>query len=204
MENNRPASRLPFLLTLVLSLALLIPGVTQPLITFEAGLQRQALIYEGKRLLNEQSIHPAIMSMANQFLDSVKVEGDYQAYKKTRSILGTASDLWDFGFKLVAVLILTFSVVIPAIKSLLLILACLPEQLSRTLRINALLGKWSMADVFAMGVFIAMLAANGSAQENALIHFHAELHSGFYWFLAYCLVSGLAGQYLLSNSSKLK
>ena len=51
-----------------------------------------------------------------------------------------------------------------------------------------------MADVFAIGVLIAFLAANSSAVENAIIHFNAELHSGFYWFLAYCLISNLMGQ----------
>ncbi|MRI35039.1 paraquat-inducible membrane protein A [Endozoicomonas sp. OPT23] len=199
MEQTRQASRLPYLLALVISLALLIPGISQPLMTFEAGIQRQALISEGKKLLNEQSIHPTIMSMANQFLDGVKVDGEYPAYKKTRSIIGTASDLWNFGFKLVAVLILTFSVVVPLIKTLLLGFACHPASNEKALKVNALLGKWSMADVFAMGVFIAMLAANGSSQGSALISFHAELHAGFYWFLAYCLVSSLAGQYLLKN-----
>ncbi len=200
MANKRLALKLPYLLTLIISLALLVPGITQPFITFEANIQRQALITEGKQLLNGQNIHPAIMSMANQFLDGVKVDGEYQAYKKTQSIIGTASDLWNFGFKLVAVLIVTFSLLIPLIKSLLLLVACHPAYSSKTLEINALLAKWSMADVFAMGIFIAMLAANGSAQENALISFHAELHSGFYWFLAYCLVSGVVGHYLLQKS----
>ncbi len=48
--------------------------------------------------------------------------------------------------------------------------------------------KWSMADVFAMGVLVCFLAANGTATLTA------RLEVGFYFFLAYCLVSLLSVQ----------
>jgi hypothetical protein len=47
-----------------------------------------------------------------------------------------------------------------------------------------------MADVFAVGVFIAFLAA------NALDNLDARLHPGYYYFVAYCLVSNVAFQFL--------
>ena len=50
--------------------------------------------------------------------------------------------------------------------------------------------KWAMADVFVVGVFIAFLAANAMDNLNAI----AE--RGFYFFAAYCLVSNLAFQLL--------
>lgn len=189
------------ILALLVSLALLIPGVTQPLITLQADLNRQAVLAEGKKLLNEQKLHPALMSMATQFLDGLKVEGHSQVYNKTRSILGTADDLWRSGYRLVAVLILTFSVVIPAIKCLLLLGTLMTDRRRPLLRANALLGKWSMADVFAMGVVIALLAANAASSESSMVNFRAELHSGFYWFLAYCMASGLIGQCLAQKES---
>ncbi len=188
------------LIALIISLGLLIPGITQPLITLQADMNRQALVKEGQKIMEQQSMHPALLSMANQFLSNLKVEGQSRVYDKTRSILGTASDLWNFGYPLVAILILTFSVLIPAIKSLLLLASCHPSSRTIALKVNAVLGKWSMADVFAMGVLIAMLAADAAASENALLNFQAELHSGFYWFVAYCLVSGLAGQWLLKDA----
>jgi uncharacterized paraquat-inducible protein A len=56
-----------------------------------------------------------------------------------------------------------------------------------------IVGKWSMADVFVVGIFIAFLA--GQANPNM----HAALHHGFYWFLAYCLISILSSQVLRLN-----
>ena len=190
------------LLVLLVSLALLVPGVSLPLISLQADLSRQALVVEGQTLLEQQDIHPAMKSIAKQFLGGLKVEGSSRVYDKTRSILGTASDLWQSGYKLVAVLILTFSIIIPVMKSLLLLAVCLVQSPSSLIRLNALLGKWSMADVFAMGVLIACLAANASSSESALLNVHAELHTGFYWFLAYCLVS-IAGAQLIARCVRL-
>ncbi|WP_422133481.1 paraquat-inducible protein A [Endozoicomonas sp. ALD040] len=187
------------LIVLIISLGLLIPGITQPMITLQADMNRQALVKEGQKIMEQQSIHPALLTMANQFLSNLKVEGQSRVYDKTRSILGTASDLWNFGYKFVAILILTFSVLIPAIKSLLLLASCHSPSRRVALKVNAALGKWSMADVFAMGIIIAMLAANATASESALLNFQAELHCGFYLFVAYCLVSGLTGQLLLKE-----
>ncbi|MBL1292744.1 MAG: paraquat-inducible protein A [Thiotrichales bacterium] len=56
-----------------------------------------------------------------------------------------------------------------------------------------IIGKWSMADVFVVGVFMAFLA--GQANPNV----QAALHQGFYWFLAYCLISILSSQTLQLN-----
>ena len=52
------------------------------------------------------------------------------------------------------------------------------------------LSKWAMADVFAVGVFIAMLAAQGTDNLDGIPG------PGFYFFAAYCLVSNLAFQLL--------
>ena len=52
------------------------------------------------------------------------------------------------------------------------------------------LSKWAMADVFAVGVFIAMLAARGTDNLDGIPG------PGFYYFAAYCLVSNLAFQVL--------
>ena len=45
------------------------------------------------------------------------------------------------------------------------------------------ISKWSMADVFLVGVYVAFLSAK--ATDNL----DAEIHEGFYYFTAYCLVS---------------
>ncbi|MFK0572259.1 paraquat-inducible protein A [Endozoicomonas sp.] len=181
-------------LMMVISLGLLIPGLTQPMITMKADLDHQAMLNEGKKIVQQQSLHPAMASLATQFLDSIEVKGTSRVYEKTRSILGTAEDLWKGGYHLVALLIVTFSLLAPAFKLGCLLLANFLKKNHKLLSINSFLSKWSMADVFAIGVLIASLAANGSAVENALIQFEAQLHSGFYWFAGYCLISNFMGQ----------
>ena len=191
--------RLSIILVSVISLSLLVPGLILPMMTLKADLNRQSLVSEGQKIITEQNLHPAMASMANQFLGSLKVDGHSRIYEKKRSILGTAEDLWNFGYKLVAVLIITFSVVIPALKTLLLLSASIKTQNLRLLRLSAAFSKWSMADVFAIGVLIACLSANASSSESAIVNFQAELHQGFYWFVAYCLLSGVMGQWLTSQ-----
>lgn len=187
------------LLVIAATLALLVPGLTQPMITLKADLNRQALVNEGKKLIKEQNLHPAMTSMATQFLSNLKVEGQSRVYDKTRSILGTAKDLWDSGYQLVALLIVLFSVVIPTVKILCLMLVSFLSSSQaafqrKMIRINGVLSKWSMADVFAMGVLIACLAANASNVQSAVIQFSAQLHGGFYWFVGYCLLASTLGQ----------
>jgi len=50
------------------------------------------------------------------------------------------------------------------------------------------IGKWSMADVFVVGVFLAYLA---TASEESI---SAEVFDGFYYFTAYCIISILGIQ----------
>jgi uncharacterized paraquat-inducible protein A len=55
-------------------------------------------------------------------------------------------------------------------------------------RVVGAIGKWSMADVFVMGLFLAYLAGNAVAGMTAM------LHQGFWYFLGYCLLSVLSAQ----------
>ncbi|WP_373062638.1 paraquat-inducible protein A, partial [Gemmatimonas sp.] len=52
------------------------------------------------------------------------------------------------------------------------------------------MSKWSMADVFAVGMLIALLVGKGTANLSAVAG------PGFYFFAAYCLVSNAAFQAL--------
>ena len=100
----------------------------------------------------------------------------------------------------VALLIVFFSVVIPVFKLLLQLVALLLPQASLRqllLRLNGSLSKWSMADVFVMGLLVAYMAGSASGQMGDLLTMHAALEPGFYYFLAYCLFSVLAGILLL-------
>jgi uncharacterized paraquat-inducible protein A len=62
--------------------------------------------------------------------------------------------------------------------------------------LNSYLSKWSMADVFVMGLLVAFLAGSAADQTGDMLTMHAQLGIGFYYFLAYCLFSVAAGTML--------
>ena len=115
-----------------------------------------------------------------------------QVFAETRSILQTVKDLHESGNDLVAGMILFFSVMVPFIKAVLLgVVGVLKPTVPLRYRIFAFvrgISKWAMADVFVVGVYIAYLSAKAT---DAL---DAELHEGFYYFTAYCLISLLSVQ----------
>ncbi len=155
------------LLITLLSFCLLIPGIYLPMLSINASVSVMGIEFE---LLNE-----------------------------TRSILETVGTLYDKQYVLVASLILFFSIVIPVLKGVLLAISYwLGPTLSGAIQrsIN-LISKWSMADVFVVGIFVAFLSAQATG------HFQAALHSGFYFFVAYCLSSLLALQ-LIQNELYVK
>jgi uncharacterized paraquat-inducible protein A len=128
-------------------------------------------------------------------------------YAQTRSIVGSVRHLYSVGSNAAATLILVFSIMVPVTKSLLVSWAVLqskPERRRRTLSLVEFIAKWSMADVFAVAVIIAYLAAQASqsvpgSSGAAIIVFQASFGVGFYWFAGYCLTS-LAVQQLVNRS----
>lgn len=116
-----------------------------------------------------------------------------EIFRQTQSILEAVRSLHRSGNTFVAALILLFSVLIPFLKAIaFFVILGLRRPTARTrlyLTIRAL-SKWSMADVFVVGVFIAFLAAVATDNLGAV------LEPGFYYFHSYCLVSNLAFQLL--------
>src|SRR5687767_5795757 len=129
--------------------------------------------------------------------------GNVQVYEQTRSIVGSVRQLYDVGSPLPATLILLFSVVVPLTKALLVAWATFMTNAAarvRTLRFVTAIAKWSMADVFAVALFIVYLAAQASQQPPGvgappLLAFTADFGPGFYWFAAYCIFSLASQQY---------
>jgi len=148
------------------SLILLWPGLVEPALTIRATVE---MFGTARELSNE-----------------------------TRSVLGAVKSLHDSGNDFVAGLILCFSVVIPLTKAALLIPIFTlrdPTQRTRLARWVQAISKWSMADVFAVGMLIALLAAKGTANLSA------DAGPGFYFFAAYCLVSNAAFQALTIDAA---
>lgn len=112
-----------------------------------------------------------------------------ELFNETRSIWETVTSLHDQGYALVAFLIVTFSVVIPVLKGLTILFTWLwPSDLRW--RIVGAISKWSMVDVFVVGILVAFLTAKATAEMQA------TLLDGFWWFLGFCILSIVSGQLL--------
>jgi len=148
------------LILTIISLILLVPGLRQPMMTITASIE----LMGAKREL----------------------------FRQTQSILQAVRHLYTSGNVFVAGLVLLFSVLIPFLKSIafFVILALRGPSTRRLYNVVRSLSKWSMADVFVVGVFIAYLASVATDNLDAV------LEPGFYYFVGYCLVSNLAFQLL--------
>lgn len=198
-----PASRkLMTLALIVIALALLYPGISQPILTLSGTIEKSRIAELGIEMV----AGPEADSQTRQMLSAIsnlfgfnQIEGQLQVYTNTRSIWGTVQSLAASGNMLVALLIVFFSLLLPTFK-LLLQAMCLfigrAEFLRPLLSLNAALSKWSMADVFVMGLLVAFLAGSSADQTGDMLTMHASLGTGFYYFLAYCLFSVMAGSIL--------
>lgn len=200
MNRSRPVLALA---CIAISLALLFPGVTQPVMTLTGTLEKSMITELGIQMIAGDNPDPQsrqMLTMVSGFLGLDTIEGQIEAYQSTRSIWGTANELAASGNLMVALLIVFFSVVIPVLKLFLQGAALAPTNWrAPLLALNAWLSKWSMADVFVMGLLVAFMAGSASGQMGDLLTMDAELHSGFYFFLGYCLFSIAAGALLAKS-----
>lgn len=194
-----PRRRLALLSVIAMALALLYPGVTQPVLTLTGNIERSEIAELGIDMIigeEEDSQGRQMLMMFSSMLGLDRVEGQLQVYDSTRSIWGTVTELAETGNLAVALLIVFFSVVIPVFKlGLQAVALVLPraEWRALLLRVNGALSKWSMADVFVMGLLVAYMVGSASGQMGDLLLTDARLESGFWYFLAYCLFSIVAG-----------
>jgi len=188
------------IILLICAYGLLYPGLTEPMLSVSGTVEKSKLVDIGKELIQESPNTPALVNnLVDMVVGSIDVSGTVNAFDKTRSILGTAQELYGNNHVLVALLIVVFSVGVPLLKALILLCILLPvspKAKSMLLVISNGISKWSMADVFVIAIFIAFLASNGIQESRGLVEFQASLGSGFWFFLGYCLVSILGTQIL--------
>ena len=194
------------ILLLLCAYSLLYPGLTQPMLSVSGTVEKAKLVDVGKQLIEESPNTPALVgNLVDMVIESMDVSGTVSAFDKTRSILGTASELYANNHLLVAILIVVFSVIVPLLKALILLVALLPVKPKvkmALLWISNAISKWSMADVFVIAIFIAFLAGNGIQESRGLVDFDAHLGVGFWYFLCYCLLSILGTQILNAGLKK--
>ncbi len=140
---------------------------------------------------------------------------------KELSIIGTVSQLFEEDRYLVSILIFVFSVLIPLLKTGLISTVYFskkPEAQKKIASFVATIGKWSMADVFVVAIFLAVLSTNhaesSETHELSFLGMSLDLEistqtlssvgTGFYFFTAYCLISLLGSQMLLSSLKRSK
>ncbi|QGS51227.1 paraquat-inducible protein A [Shewanella putrefaciens] len=188
---------------ILLSLALLVPGVTQPILSISGSIDKAKLAEQGIEQVTQRFDEDAgrdhargMLNMVSSLLGLNSLKGEVEVLQKTRSIWGTVTELYTTGNGLVAALVMLFSVVIPALKlSLMLAQQCV-SSIGLKLRVNALvnaLAKWSMADVFVVALIITFMAGNASGGMEEMLKTQAQFENGFYFFTAYCILSILSG-----------
>ncbi len=118
----------------------------------------------------------------------VEYLGDIVLSFESKGVIGSIVKLWDSGDIIVAIVILLFSVIVPVLKVLSLIIVSIFME-SRfahgIITFFKMIGKWSMVDVFVVAVFLVYLTANKGDISRA------EVEMGLYFFLAYVIVSML-------------
>jgi hypothetical protein len=222
MHSRFRAHRLFALSGVAISVLILIPGLFLPVLTVQGTLNPEGVADLAHRILEQgmtdtavQSFRPLINPALLPLLDSgqgglkgalvtaigaqltepLKGGTSIEVYRQTRSIVGSVRHLYSVGSNTAATLILFFSIVVPLTKSLLVSWAVLQSNAAarrRVLFFVETIAKWSMADVFAVAVMIAYLAAQASQSVSggtAIVVFHASFGAGFYWFAGYCLLS---------------
>ena len=132
-----------------------------------------------------------VLGVTQPMLEISAEHAGRELFSYKQSIMEAVETLYEGQNYLVAFLILFFSVMIPVLKGIVILWVFFFGALSQKEAAHNFIftiGKWSMADVFAVGVFIAYLASKASGMLDA------RLEPGFYFFTGYCIVSLLSLQ----------
>ncbi len=199
-KNTNTMKTLVGVLLLICAYALLYPGLTLPMLSVSGSVEKIELVDVGRDLIRQSPKTPDFLNdLVDLVIDALEIDGTINVFDKTRSILGTATELYKNNHVPVAILIVLFSIVVPLIKALLLLALLLPVNpriRSALLWFNNNASKWSMVDVFVIAIFVAFLAGNGMQDSGGLVQFTAKLGQGFWYFLGYCLVAIVGTQVL--------
>ncbi len=184
-------------ISVVVALCLLFPGITKPVLTIEGNIDKSKLAQAGIEMLAEEGDGRtrSMLMMFSNMLGLDKLEGEISAYNKTQSILGTVQELASNNNLFVAALVGLFSIVIPSLKLLFqLLYCCLPlNGLKQKLGlVICALSKWSMVDVFVIALIVTYLAGNAHGKSGELLVMNTQFGEGFWYFSAYCIFAIIA------------
>jgi len=211
------------LIITIISLALLIPGVTQPMLTLTGTIDKAEMTETGIDIIIDSMVEKSMkrdkeksekdqrgkakrmIGMITGMLGLDNIEGEIEAYSKTRSIAGTVKELFRSGNGFVGFLVMLFSIVIPVTKILLMLVGTYfrdSKNSRKAFLISSMISKWSMADVCVIAIIVAFMAANAS-NMGGLLNMDARFEFGFYLFLGYCIFSILSMQVITRKNKNL-
>jgi hypothetical protein len=178
-------------LTLV-ALVLLVAGVSLPMIDIEATISEFSFILMGEPIVfRDQVLFFQSKSIA-EVVQLLLINGDWPLI-------------------LVSFLVFSFSILLPALKLALTLVAVSRNRLPRSKVLQAVLfrsAKWSMADVLVVALFMAFIGFSGiinnqltqiergSATLEVFTTNQSTLRLGFYMFTAYALAGLLLSERL--------
>ncbi len=184
--TRKKINRMQSTLLIIASFCLLLGGITTPMIDLEARIDQLMLLLMGEKII---------------FLNNI-------IYFQSKSITDVVRILMEEGtlpMVFVGILVFTFSIIFPSLK---LISSLLYSYRIGRLRENKLIkffviksGKWSMADVMVVAIFMAYIGFNGiigsqldqltqSAKPVEIFTTNGtQLLNGFYLFLLFCVSS---------------
>lgn len=178
--------QIPYFILILTLLTLLLTGVTTPMIDMEAKIAKfKFILFEHEVLFENQVLYFQSKSIQDVFWIMIRHK--------------------EFQMKIVGILMVCFSIVFPVFK----MLSCLAYYYdycrARGYKIVQWFvmksGKWSMADVLVVAIFMAYIGFNGiinsqmddlrSASEdlNVLATNGTNLQPGFYLFLTYVILA---------------
>lgn len=174
-------------MTLV-SVVLLLLGITLPMIDIDARLNAFVFKLMGEPIAFDEQV----------------------IYFQSKSIVEVTKTLWIAGgvdLKAVGLLVFLFSIVFPFFKLLLSALYLFVDQIRKSVFAKTVifhLGKWSMADVFVVAIFMAYIGMYGiiSSQLGSISRNdgfaietinYSKLSPGAFYFTAYTILSVFIG-----------
>lgn len=185
--GRRRLTRAAVAVLMLFSITMLLGGILSPMIEVEVRITQ---------------LDATLLGTPIQFHD----QSMYYRSKSVFEVFTTLIEMHQPAMSLVAILVLLFSVVFPALKMLALAASLVRPSLLRTSRIVRLLAfqlsKWSMADVMALAIFMSFVAFNGVI-ESGLAGIRAEpavqqlviptdssrILPGYYLFVGFCVAS---------------
>ncbi|MBV7315406.1 paraquat-inducible protein A [Shewanella sp. NIFS-20-20] len=191
------------LLLIIIALALLIPGVTQPMLSLSANADKAQFAKTTIELMTADQDVRGILGSISALMGLDQLQGQVEIFHKSRSIWGTVEDLMSSGNVVVGLLIALFSIIVPTLKLLSQAALLVIKQGEISTALYGFIGaisKWSMVDVFVVAIIVSYMAGNASGQMGDLIIMHAELALGFWLFCGYCLFA-IVSSHLLSRAS---